>query len=147
MGSARLGTPEPGGTLGSGVWAAGSGWDSEAERSFCICVCVCVCVKIKVKFTQYAGHDLKACGSVVAVCVCSALQSCSILRPCGLQCSRLPCPWDSPGKNTGAGCYFLFHGIFLTQGLNMYVFCISCIGRRVLYHCTTWEALWKLVHS
>ena len=145
MGSARLGTPEPGGTLGSGVWAAGSGWDSEAERSFCICVCVCV--KIKVKFTQYAGHDLKACDSVVAVCVCSALQSCSILQPCGLQRSGLPCPWDSPGKNTGAGCYFLFHGIFLTQGLNMYVFCISCIGRRVLYHCTTWEALWKLVHS
>ena len=20
---------------------------------------------------------------------------------------RLPCPWDSPGKNTGAGCHFL----------------------------------------
>ena len=20
---------------------------------------------------------------------------------------RLPCPWDSPGKNTGVGCYFL----------------------------------------
>ena len=23
------------------------------------------------------------------------------------QPSRLPCPWDSPGKNTGVGCYFL----------------------------------------
>ena len=21
--------------------------------------------------------------------------------------SRLPCPWDSPGKNTGVGCHFL----------------------------------------
>ena len=21
--------------------------------------------------------------------------------------TRLPCPWDSPGKNTGVGCYFL----------------------------------------
>ena len=21
--------------------------------------------------------------------------------------SRLPCPWDSPGKNTGMGCHFL----------------------------------------
>ena len=20
---------------------------------------------------------------------------------------RLPCPWDSPGKNTGVGCHFL----------------------------------------
>ena len=23
------------------------------------------------------------------------------------QLSRLPCPWDSPGKNTGVGCHFL----------------------------------------
>ena len=23
------------------------------------------------------------------------------------QPSRLPCPWDSPGKNTGVGCHFL----------------------------------------
>ena len=21
--------------------------------------------------------------------------------------ARLPCPWDSPGKNTGVGCHFL----------------------------------------
>ena len=32
--------------------------------------------------------------------------------------TRLLCPWDSPGKNTGAGCHFLLQGIFLTQGLN-----------------------------
>ena len=25
----------------------------------------------------------------------------------------------SPGKNTGMGCRFLLHGIFLTQGLNL----------------------------
>ena len=25
-------------------------------------------------------------------------------------CSRLLCPWDFPGKNTGAGCHFLLHG-------------------------------------
>ena len=30
--------------------------------------------------------------------------------------SRLLCPWDSPGKNTGVGCHFLFQGIFPTQG-------------------------------
>ena len=29
------------------------------------------------------------------------------LRPHGLQPSRLLCPWDSPGKNTGVGCHFL----------------------------------------
>ena len=27
-------------------------------------------------------------------------------------------PWDSPGKNTGVGCYFLFQEIIPTQGLN-----------------------------
>src|SRR5574337_64570 len=29
------------------------------------------------------------------------------LRPQRRQPTRLPCPWDSPGKNTGVGCYFL----------------------------------------
>ena len=32
---------------------------------------------------------------------------------------RLPRPWDSPGKNTGVVCHFLFQGIFPTQGLNL----------------------------
>ena len=36
----------------------------------------------------------------------------------GLQSSRLICPWDSPGKNTGVGCQDLLQGIFLTQGSN-----------------------------
>ena len=35
-----------------------------------------------------------------------------------LQPSRHLCPWDFPGKNTEVGCYFLFLGIFLTQGSN-----------------------------
>ena len=26
------------------------------------------------------------------------------------------CPWDSPGKNTGVGCYALLQEILLTQG-------------------------------
>ena len=28
-------------------------------------------------------------------------------------------PQDFPDKNTGAGCHFLLHGIFPTQGLNL----------------------------
>ena len=31
--------------------------------------------------------------------------------------ARLLRPWDSPGKNTGVGCYFLLQRIFPTQGL------------------------------
>ena len=29
------------------------------------------------------------------------------VRPHRQQPTRLPCPWDSPGKNTGLGCHFL----------------------------------------
>ena len=29
------------------------------------------------------------------------------VRPHRQQPTRLPCSWDSPGKNTGVGCYFL----------------------------------------
>ena len=29
------------------------------------------------------------------------------LQPSGLWLTRLLCPWDSPGKNTGVGCHFL----------------------------------------
>ena len=33
------------------------------------------------------------------------------LQPPGQQPTRLPCPWDSPGKNTGVGCHFLLQGM------------------------------------
>ena len=37
-----------------------------------------------------------------------SLQSCpDSVRPHRRQPTRLPCPWDSPGKNTGVGCHFL----------------------------------------
>ena len=57
---------------------------------FCVCVCVCVCVCAK------------------------SLESC--LTPCNP--ATLLCPWESPGKNTGVGCYFLLQVIFPTQRLN-----------------------------
>src|SRR5574337_888518 len=33
------------------------------------------------------------------------------VRPHRRQPTRLPCPWDSPGKNTGAGCHFLLQSM------------------------------------
>ena len=33
------------------------------------------------------------------------------VRPHRRQPTRLPCPWDSPGKNTGVGCHFLLQRI------------------------------------
>ena len=38
--------------------------------------------------------------------------------------SRLLCPWDSPGKNTGVGCHTLSEGIFPTQGSNPCILCL-----------------------
>ena len=60
-------------------------------------------------------------------------------QPHGLSPTRLPCPWNSPGKNTGVGCHILLQGLFLTQGSHC-VSCVSCTGRQVLHHCATWEA-------
>ena len=36
----------------------------------------------------------------------------------GPQPTRFFCLWNSPGKHTGGGCYFLLQGIFLTQRSN-----------------------------
>ena len=54
----------------------------------------------------------------VCVSVLSHLVKSDSLLPQGLQPARLLCPWDSPGKNTAVGCYFLLQGILPTQGSN-----------------------------
>ena len=33
------------------------------------------------------------------------------VQPQRRQPTRLPCPWDSPGKNTGVGCHCLLQGM------------------------------------
>ena len=33
--------------------------------------------------------------------------------------TRLLCPWNSSGKNTGVGCHSLLQGIFPIQGSNL----------------------------
>ena len=56
------------------------------------------------------------CGSSNPFCfppavAAKSLQSCLTVRPHGRQPTRLLCPWDSPGKNTGVACHcFLHHG-------------------------------------
>ena len=41
-------------------------------------------------------------------CCCVASVTSDSVRPHRRQPTRLPRPWDSPGKNTGMGCHFLF---------------------------------------
>ena len=49
---------------------------------------------------------------------CLVAKSCSTLqRPHGLQPTKLLCPWNFPGKNTGVGCHFLLQ-IFTFYAVN-----------------------------
>ena len=64
--------------------------------------------------------------------VCSVVFS--RLWPRGLWPARLLCPWDLPGKNTGAGGHVCLQGIFLTQGLNPPLFTSPTTIRWILYH-------------
>ena len=56
---------------------------------------------------------------------------------------------DSPGKNTGVGCFLLLQGIFLTQGLNSCLMFPALAGRFLTTR-STWGALclpWDLSMS
>ena len=58
--------------------------------------------KIEIETAKHPGSF-----SATAAAAAKSLQSCPTLRPHGQQPTRLPRPWDSPGKNTGVGCHFL----------------------------------------
>ena len=69
------------------------------------------------------------------MCVCVYVLSHVQLfvAPWTIQPTRLLCPLDSPGKNTGVGCHCLFQGIFLTQGSNLcFLILLHCSW--ILYH-------------
>ena len=70
------------------------------------------------------------------------VSACSVARSCLTLCNPMDCNSPAPlsrnfqGKNTGVGGHFLLWGCSrLWEQI-----CISCLGRQVLYHCTTWEA-------
>ena len=70
-------------------------------------VCVCVCT--------HAHAHVRAL-HIVYMCVLVAQLYLTLWD------SRLLCPWDPPGKNTGVGYHFLLQGIFPTQGQNPNLF-------------------------
>ena len=75
---------------------------------------------------ELCALDVPLCGSCgLFCCVCEVTSVMSdSLGPHRLYPARLLCPWDSPGKNTGEGSYFLLQGIFLTQD----PIWVSCTG-------------------
>ena len=76
------------------------------------------------------------------------------VQPHRRQPTRLPHPWDSPGKNTGASCHFLLQGIFPTQGSNLGLQCCKQIvyqlsqqGSRVLENSTQFDTIYPEIES
>ena len=53
--------------------------------------------------------------SYLYICVCSFAQSCPTLLSHGLQPTRLLCPWNSPGKNTGVGRHTLLQFVHIIK--------------------------------
>ena len=74
-------------------------------------------------------------------CCCCRCQVASVVsdsvQPHRRQPTRLPRPWDSPGKITGVGGHALLQGIFPTQGLNTGL--LHC--RQTFYHLSYREYL------
>jgi len=64
--------------------------------------------------------------------LCSHWVMVDSLWPHGLSPTRLLCPWDTPGKDTGVCRHSLLQGIFLTQGSNLHLL-VSSIGMRIPY--------------
>ena len=72
---------------------------------------------------------------------------CLVFQLCLTLCDPMDCSWprssvhgDSPGRNTGMGCYALLQGIFPTQGLNPGL--PHC--RQILHCLSHQESLWIL---
>ena len=80
----------------------------------------------KIQLKYQCIFFLKDCYPVSIHCACSVAQPCLTLGdPMRyIQHTRLLCPRDSPGKDTGVGCHALLQGIFLTQGSNTNLLCL-----------------------
>ena len=83
------------------------------------------------------------------------MRACSVAQlrptlcdPMDYSSTRLLCRWDSPGKKTVVGCFFLLQEIFPTQ--ESYPCLLHLLhGQAVLYHSANWEAqlleYWQLI--
>ena len=85
------------------------------------------------------GRSVSGCLLPYPVCACSVASN--SLRPHGLQPAKLLCPWDSPGKQTGAGCRLLLQGTFPTQRSKLSLCLVHWrMDSLPLYHCAPREA-------
>ena len=59
-------------------------------------------IQVKLKAIKLSEEE-----NLCAAAAAKSPQSCLTVRPHRRQPTRLLCPWDSPGKNSGVGCHFL----------------------------------------
>ena len=78
------------------------GWEGSLGRTDA-CDTWLRCFAVHLKLSQHC-YQLRCC-----CCSCCCLTSVvsDSVQPHRWQPTRLPRPWDSPGKNTGVGCHFL----------------------------------------
>ena len=73
-------------------------------------MCVCLCEREEFQYLLLLSAQALPLTTLVFLLFSRSVVSDS-LQPHGLWLTRLLCPWDFPGKNTGAGCHFLLQGI------------------------------------
>ena len=62
----------------------------------------------KIKYEWERENTLKCLSkALLLLSHFSCVRLCDSVRPCRRQPTRLPRPWDSPGKNSGLVCHFL----------------------------------------
>ena len=82
----------------------------------------------------------------MCICVCMLSHVQLFTTPWTEACTSLLCPCDSPGKNAGV-CFHFLQGIFLSQGLNLYLLpVLPALADGVLFFITwaNWEASLKI---
>ena len=142
-------TGEPGGLLSLGLHRVGHDWSDLAAAAACM-------YYPEIDFCHllmYQRHSLGICvyyilfiyffSTYILCSVAPIMSDTNSLWPHGLQATRLLCPWNFPGDNTGLVCHVLLQGVFLTQGSKPHLLhLLHC--RWILYHWATWEALFSV---
>ena len=83
------------------------------------------------------------CMCVLAKSLLSCLPLCDPMDP--MEPTRLLCPWNYPGKNSGEGSHSLVQGTFPTQGSNLHLlWLLHC--RQIIYHWATKEVPLSMVY-
>ena len=79
-------------------------WDFPGKSTGVGCHCLLLINKNEKLLTVYYWSYIIILKSAAAA---KSPQLCPTVWPHRWQPTRLPCPWDFPGKNTGVGCHFL----------------------------------------